>query len=433
MTFNKKKLTKELFEFAPVDATLKEKINKPSLSFWKDAWLRLKENKAAVLSIWIIILLTIIAIIGPIISPYTYKETIYIDKQFTLEEKQDLAKEYIMVQIIDEITDEEKETIFKKYWEDKGRDPETKRKQFDRTVEKAIKENAHDKVISADENELDQMLVEYFKYTGKEWPRSPGNTIPPRVPGLEKLGLFDGVRDGINVYQDLGIEDKYFWFGTDELGRDLFTRVWYGTRISIFIGLLAAVIDLLVGVTYGSCAGYFGGKVDIVLMRIIEVIWSIPVLVIVTILILILEPGLMSIALAIGLTGWMSMARIVRAQILKLKNQEFVLAARTLGTSSSRLIMKHLIPNVMGQIIIVTTFSVPNAIFYEAFLAFIGLGLPAPQASLGVLINEGYQLLRAGYPYLMIIPSTVICLLMLALNLFANGLRDALDPKLRNK
>ena len=228
------------------------------------------------------------------------------------------------------------------------------------------------------------------------------------------------------------VPDEYYWFGTDKMGRDLWTRVWAGTRVSLFIGLLAALLDMLIGVTYGSISGFYGGRTDIIMMRITEVISGIPSLVIVILFLLVMKPGILPISLAIAISGWMGMARVVRAQILKLKNQEFLLAARTIGTPNRQLIFRHLLPNVMGQIIIMITFSIPGAIFYEAFLAFIGLGLPVPNASLGVLINDGYQYLQT-YPFMMMIPSVVICLLMLSLNIFANGLRDALDPKMRNQ
>jgi len=223
---------------------------------------------------------------------------------------------------------------------------------------------------------------------------------------------------------------EYYWFGTDELGRDLWTRTWYGTRISIYIGILAAAIDLLIGVLYGGISGFYGGKVDDIMQRISEVLMGIPQLIIVILFILVIQPGIMSITLAMVITGWVNMARIVRGQILKLKNQEFVLASRTLGASNKRLIIKHLIPNIVGQIVITTMFTVPNAIFTEAFLSFIGLGIRPPEASLGSLVNDGFKSLQTN-PYMLIIPSVIISLLILSFNLLADGLRDALDPKMR--
>lgn len=220
------------------------------------------------------------------------------------------------------------------------------------------------------------------------------------------------------------------WFGTDDLGRDLWARVWWGTRISLFIGIVAAVLDLLIGVIYGSVSGYLGGRVDNVMMRIIEILMGIPNLILIILIMIFLDPGITAIIIAMVITGWMGMARLVRGQILQLKEQEYVLAARALGADTRRLLFKHLVPNTMGPIIVSITFTVPGAIFFEAFLSFIGLGLRPPLSSLGVLINDGYKLMQI-FPYQFIIPAITISLIMLSFNLLGDGLRDALDPKLR--
>ncbi|BBI34872.1 ABC transporter permease [Cohnella abietis] len=220
------------------------------------------------------------------------------------------------------------------------------------------------------------------------------------------------------------------FFGTDDFGRDLWTRVWWGTRISLFIGLVAAVIDLVFGVIYGGISAYFGGKVDNVMQRIIEIIYSIPLLLLAIILIVFLGPGIKSIIIAYALTGWVGMARLVRGQILLVKEQEFVLAARTLGAKPSRIIMQHLIPNVLGLVIVQITFIVPTAIFFESFLSFIGVGIRPPMASLGNLINDGAQYMRYQ-PHRIIFPTIVFSLILLSFNVFGDGLRDALDPKMR--
>lgn len=256
--------------------------------------------------------------------------------------------------------------------------------------------------------------------------------LPPKVPGLENIEWlpFDGKdKDGFDMYEARNVEE-YYWFGTDDLGRDLWTRTWYGTRISLYIGVLAAVIDFLIGIAYGGISGFYGGRVDNVMQRIIEVLVGIPHLIVVILFILIFEPGIFSITMAMVITGWVNMARIVRGQFLKLKGQEFVLASRTLGASGSRLIWKHLMPNAMGPIIVTTMFTIPSAIFTEAFLSFIGLGIRPPEASLGSLVNDGFKSLQI-YPHMLIIPSIIISLLILSFNLLADGLRDALDPKMR--
>lgn len=366
----------EMFERQPLDLEKIERVERKSLTFWKDARIRLFKNKAAVFAMLIVLLIVIMSIFGPGMNEYTYDQQIQ--------------------------------------------------------------------------------------------PLRKNNRIPPRIPGIEKLGIFDGTRitelslDRLSEYKENeykileefdvaaaegqvqkrvrikeytyiknGIEDKYYWFGTDDLARDIWTRVWRGTRISLYVGLLAALIDMLIGVTYGAVAGFNGGRTDIIMMRITEVIGGIPWLVVILIFIMIFGNGLLSMSVAIAFSSWIGMARVVRAQFLKLREQEFLLAARTLGTPGYKLIFKHLIPNIIGQIVIMITFSIPGAIFTEAFLAFLGLGIPAPDASLGSVINDSRKFLQF-YPSMIFIPSAVISLLMLSINIFANGLRDALDPKMRN-
>lgn len=366
----------EMFERQPLDLDKIERVERKSLTYWKDARIRLFKNKAAVFAMFIVFFIVIMSIFGPSMNEYAYDQQI-----------------------------------------------------------EPIKLN---------------------------------NRIPPRVPGLEKLGIFDGTRvtemslDRLAEYKEgeyklleefevpgaegqvqkrvrikeytyikNGIEDKYYWFGTDDLARDIWTRVWRGTRISLYVGLLAALIDMIIGVTYGAFSGFSGGRTDIIMMRITEVIGGIPWLVVILIFIMIFGNGLLSMSVAIAFSSWIGMARVVRAQFLKLREQEFLLAARTLGTPNHKLIFKHLIPNIVGQIVIMITFSIPGAIFTEAFLAFLGLGIPAPDASLGSVINDSRKFLQF-YPSMIFIPSAVISLLMLSINIFANGLRDALDPKMRN-
>lgn len=255
-------------------------------------------------------------------------------------------------------------------------------------------------------------------------------SLPPRVPVLENMGILDGFRDGIDRYEKVGAKDHYYFFGTDTLGRDLWTRTWVGTRISLYIALLAMLIDMLIGLSFGLVSGYFGGKVDLVMQRFLEILNGIPNLIIVTLLVFILKPGILSITLALFIKGWIGMSQVVRSQVLKLKEQEFILASRTLGTSNRNIIFKEVLPNVLGQVIIMSMFSIPNAIFTESFLAFIGLGLQAPMASLGVLINDGFKSFLI-YPYMVAIPTAVLALLMLSFNIMADGLRDAFDPKMK--
>jgi len=332
-------ISKDMFEIEPATTLDNEIIAKPQLSFAKDAWLRVRKNKAAIVSAVLLLLVIIMAFVGPSLShfdPY----------------QQDVTK----------------------------------------------------------------------------------TNLPPRIPGIEKLGILDGSQKigGVeqNVYEQNNIKE-YYWFGTDSLGRDLFSRVWVGTRVSLYIALLAAVIDMLIGVMYGLVSGFRGGKVDNVMQRVLEVISGIPNLIVVILMLLILKPGIISITIAMVITGWVGMARVVRGQVLKLKNQEYILASRTLGAKNNRLLFRHLLPNLSGVIIINTMFTIPSAIFFEAFLSFIGIGLQAPQASLGTLIEDGYKTFQF-LPHLMIIPSIVICIILITTNLIGDGLRDAFDPKMRD-
>ena len=217
------------------------------------------------------------------------------------------------------------------------------------------------------------------------------------------------------------------WFGTDSLGRDLFIRVLYGARISLAIGVAASVINFLIGVTYGGIAGFFGGRTDRIMMHLVDILYGIPMLLYVILLMVLLKPGLTNLFLALGIAYWLGMARIVRSQILTLKEREFVLAARSLGLSPWRILFRHLLPNCSGPILVTMTLAIPEAIFAEAFLSFIGLGVAAPMASWGVLASEGLTSVRS-YPYQLLFPSLAISLTMLAFNFLGDGLRDALDP-----
>lgn len=339
MTQNYDKLPQDAFTRIPRDTQEAEKISKPSVSFWQDAWRSLKKNKGAIISLILFGLIVLMSFLGPVISPY---------------------------------------------------------EPNDQTITHA--------------------------------------NLPPKIPVIENLGIMDGVGTlggrQVDLYEMKNVEQNY-WFGTDGLGRDMFSRVWKGTQVSLFIAFVAAAIDMLIGVIYGGISGYFGGRVDDVMQRIVEILTGIPNLVVVILFILIMDPGILAIIIALTITGWTGMSRVVRGQVLKYKSQEFVLAARTLGASDTRIIWKHLMPNVLGVIIINTMFTIPGAIFFEAFLSFIGLGLQAPDASLGTLINDGYKLIQYQ-PHILLFPAVVLSLIMIAFNLIGDGLRDALDPKMKD-
>lgn len=224
------------------------------------------------------------------------------------------------------------------------------------------------------------------------------------------------------------------WFGTDDLGRDMWARTWYGARISLTIGVAAALIDLILGLLIGGVSGYMAGRgklgdrVDNLLMRIVEVLYSIPYLLVVILLLVVMKPGLWTIIIALSITGWVSMARVTRGQILQIKQQEFVAAAQKLGTPHRTIILKHLFPNMMGIIVVNLTFTIPQAIFAEAFLSFIGLGVQAPIASWGTMANDALGVILSGQWWRLFFPGFLISLTMFAFNVFGDGLQDALDP-----
>lgn len=299
--------------FAPLSLSQKAAVEEatayaPSLTYWQDAWRRLKQNKLAMFGLGALIVLFLLAIVGPFLSSYTYYET-----------------------------------------------------------HLALK------------NE------------------------PPSTT---------------------------FWFGTDELGRDLFTRCWWGARISLFVGITASLVDLVIGVLFGATAGLLGGKIEEWMMRLADVLYAIPYLLVVILLMVIIGPGVATIIIALTITGWINMARIVRSQILQIKQQDYVRAAFALGASRRRVLLRHLIPNAMGPIIVTLTLTIPAAIFAEAFLSFLGLGVQAPIASWGTMANDGLAALRY-YPWRLFFPAAFISLTMLSFNLLGDGLRDAFDPRLK--
>lgn len=303
--------------------------------------------------------------------------------------------------------------------------------------------------LTNEEKKISPVVRPSVGYWSDAWRRLKGNKVSlvslivliviillaivvPDLWKIESLGMFKFDQTDLSIVNQK--PSGAHLFGTDALGRDLLVRVMYGARYSLIIGFAAAFINLVIGVVYGGIAGFFGGKVDNIMMRIIDILYSIPTIIYVVIIMAMLyDPdkatgGLGPIIMALAISYWIGMARIVRGEVLQLKQQEFVLAARSLGASKLRILFKHLIPNCLGAIIVTMTLLIPQAIFTEAFLSFIGLGLNPPLASLGTLANEAMQSIYV-YAYQLIFPSAVICIIILGFNLLGDGLTEALDPK----
>ena len=253
-----------------------------------------------------------------------------------------------------------------------------------------------------------------------------GKQIVAKGIGPQVSGVLQGSGQNVELFQD-----HTFLFGTDDLGRDLWTRTWQGARVSLLIAFITIVIDMIVGMSYGLISGFFGGMADNVMQRLVEVANSIPRLVIVSVLAIFMPKGMTLVIVALLLTEWIGMSKISRAEMLKLKEQEYVLASRTLGAGSFHIIFKEILPNTIGPIITQVMFSIPTAIFTEAFLSFVGVGIVKPQCSIGSLIEDGFNNITT-LPYQIVPPIAVLALLMLGFNFIGDGFREALAPKLED-
>ena len=258
--------------------------------------------------------------------------------------------------------------------------------------------------------------------------------LAPRIPGIldgsEMMNMSAG-RRRVNGYEERGLGDVYYLFGTDIMGRDQFSRCWQGLRVSLLVALAAAGINLIIGMNYGMISGYFGGRTDMIMQRVVEIIGSIPELVVVILLMMVLKPGLGTIIFAMVLTGWVDMSQVARAQTLKVREEEYVLAARTMGAGGFRILRGEIFPNIVGALITQMMVNIPGAIYLETFLSFVGLGLPPGSCSLGSLISGGFSNCLL-HPYKLIPPMVILILLMISCNLIADGLREALDPARRS-
>lgn len=374
-------------------------IARPSHTYWQDAWRMLRKNVLAMIGLFTIIVIALGAIFLPMVSEVSYSD-----------QKQGFGNIPPRIELT-ALGDDTYVYVHKEY--------------------KLIQVSSNGELIAAPEaiDKNVQKSTITYEIDGKKVVLDFSNAKRAKKNGGDKYKiLVDGKEVDITPVKT--VWNKTNVLGTDSLGRDIWIRILYGARISLTVGLVASLVNLIIGVIYGGIAGYEGGRIDSIMMRIVDIINSIPSLLIVILLMVVFEPGLKTIIITIGLIYWVSMARLVRGQVLTLKEQEYVLAARTIGVSKWKIIMKHLIPNAMGPIIVSITMSIPSAIFTEAFLSFIGLGVSAPQASWGTLANDALGGIRS-YPYQLIAPAVAIAVTMFAFNFLGDGLRDALDPRLR--
>lgn len=368
----------------------REKIWRLNRTFAGDVWFRFRRKPTAIAGFVIILLLLFFALAGPTFTDYSYSaqnlEVVNIPPRMTVYDAPDGSGYLYITQAL------------KVVWVNR-----------DGTLGSQLKKVREDSEHS--------MTIYDCKGT--------------------EVGLYYGFKPYVMVdpetrviFSSQKIWNQSYVLGTDSLGRDILTRLMYGTRVSLLVAFVAVLVNLVIGIVFGGISGYAGGTVDAVMMRIVDIISTIPLTLYVILIMVILGTGLKSIIIALGTVYWVDMARVVRGQVLSLKNQEFVLAARTIGSSVKTILMQHLIPNAMGSILVTVTMLIPSAIFMEAFLGFLGIGLQPPLASLGTMCNDATENLRSC-PHQLFIPALVICLIMFAFNFVGDGLRDALDPKLK--
>ncbi|MCD7818850.1 MAG: ABC transporter permease [Lachnospiraceae bacterium] len=368
----------------------REKIWTKNRTFAGDVWFRFHHRPSAIFGLILIVLLLLFALVGPFFTEYSYSEQnldlVNIPPRMTVYETKD-GEGYLYIT-----------QSLKVVWVNK-----------DGTL--------GEQLTQLREESDSSMII--FDYDGEEIGLYYGIT-PYLIADPETRVIYDSTK----------VWNHSYILGTDSLGRDILTRLMYGTRVSLLVAFIAVLVNMVIGIVFGGISGYIGGMVDTVMMRIVDIISTIPLTLYVILIMVLLGSGLKSIIVAIGTTYWVDMARVVRGQVLTLKNQEFVMAAQTIGSSTKTILMKHLIPNAMGSILVTVTMLIPSAIFMEAFLGYLGIGLQPPLASLGTMCNDATGMLRTC-PYQLAAPTVVICLIMFGFNFIGDGLRDAFDPKLK--
>jgi oligopeptide transport system permease protein len=393
------------FEFLSTDQKMDKEQTRPSLTYWKDSWRRLKTNKGAMVGLIGIIFIVLVAFVLPLFLKFDFD---------------DQNNSYMNIP------------------------PQMEIYQVDDGVYFYLADGYYAYSVSADGELLSQLTGKHivkdvalgiyevhYEYQGEEVVVDYSYIMIPakgEAEGIDFSFIYKGVETKTPYDK---VWNKTYVLGSDQLGRDMLARVLQGARISLTIAVVATFVNLLIGVTYGAISGYEGGNVDNVMMRIIDVIDSIPLLLYVILLMVVLQDrGLGTIILTLGLLYWVSMARLVRGQVLQLKEQEYVLAARMIGVSKTKIIFRHLIPNALGPILVSMTMHIPTAIFTEAFLSYIGLGISAPMASWGTMANDGAKVMEDHF-YQLLEPSVAIAFTMLCFNFFGDGMRSAFDPRLR--
>ena len=427
-------------DFEPATLAERESVveKHKSVSYWRDAWRRFRSNTVSMVALFVFILILLFAFLGPALIPYDYEQQYRTAQklapfEYSEEEQaiQNLAKHvdgfYATTLQAGSMTAIRKGNYV---IHADGRD-------YAFNVSKAIEKSVL--VYQKDAEEpLVLVKIKNLEADGTWNESTPIETTDTPAEGAAEISLVKSIFPHV--------------FGTDSAGRDLMARTMFGARVSIIIGIAAALIVLVIGSVYGSISGLAGGKTDFIMMRFVELIYSIPEVLIVLLLQVVLKDplqawfdanktgfvgalgdlgsGIVSIFITFALLYWVTMGRIVRGQVLQLKKQEYVTAATALGASNWRIIRRHLLPNAIGALVITTCLQIPSAIFLESFLSFLGLGVSAPMASLGSLCSDALESITL-YPYRLVFPAIILTLIVLTLNLIGDGLRDALDPRLK--
>jgi len=423
-------------DFEPATVSEKEDMveERKSVSYWSDAARRFKRNTVSMVALFVFILMLLFAFLGPALIPYDYA------KQYRSSQKLD-PFEYSSQEALIKSIEDEVDCMYATALQPGSRTALDPREYY-------FKFKGDTYAITLDEKLAESVIV----LKGKDLSIVKQSQISGgKITGSEPLAY---TSEPSETAKELEVVKSVFphMVGTDSQGRDLLARTMYGARVSLIVGIIAAFIVLIIGSVYGSISGLCGGKVDFILMRFVDLIYSVPEVLIVLLLQVVLKDplqawfdssdtwfanalstlgaGIVSIFITFGLLYWISMSRVVRGQVLMLKKQEFVTAATALGASNGRIIKRHLLPNCVGQLVIMTCLQIPSAIFLESFLSFLGLGVSAPMASLGSLCSDALGTLTI-FPYRLLFPGAILTIILLSLNLVGDGLRDALDPRLK--